>query len=145
MFLQLDGTLIVQVVNFVVFIIVLNIVFLKPVGAAIAKRRAYIDGLKHDVEAAELEINSAHSMAEERRAAARREAEVAIQKARNDAQNEAGALVADAQQRALAIVEQAQRDVQREAEAARANESSVVESIAQSLLERALGPDAVTR
>ena len=142
MFLQIDGTLIVQVVDFIVFIILLNIVFLKPVGAAIAKRRAYIDGLKRNVEAAELEIKTAHSRAEERRAAARREAEAEIAKARIGAQNEAGALIADYQQQASAIVEQAHQEVQREIAAARTGEPQVVESIAQSMLERAIGPGA---
>jgi len=142
-FLQIDGTLIVQVVNFVVFIILLNIVFLKPVGAAIAKRRAYIDGLKHDVEGAEFEIKTAQSRAEERRAAARREAETAIAKARVAAQNEAAALIEDYQQRASVIVEQAHQEVQREIAAARTGEPQVVESIAQSMLERAIGSGAV--
>lgn len=142
MFLQIDGTLIVQVVNFVLFIILLNIVFLKPVGAAIAKRRAYIDGLKHDVEAAELEIKTAHSRAEELRAAARRESDAQIAKGRTAAQNEASDLVGDYQKRALSIAEEAQREVEREIAEARKGEAQVVESIAQSLLDRALGPGA---
>lgn len=142
MFLQIDGTLLVQVVNFIVFIILLNIVFLKPVGAAIAKRRAYIDGLKHDVEAAELEIKTAHSRAEELRAAARRESEAEIAKGRVAAQNEASDLVGDYQKRALAIAEAAQQEVAREIAEARTSESQVVESIAQSMLDRAIGPGA---
>ncbi|HEX3468389.1 MAG TPA: hypothetical protein VHT05_09955 [Candidatus Elarobacter sp.] len=142
MFLQLDGTAIVQVVNFIVFIILLNIVFLKPVGAAIAKRRAYIDGIKHDVEAAELEIKTAHARAEELRAAARRESEAEIAKARVAAQNEASDLLGGFQQRALGIAEQAQKDVERETAEARKSETQVVESIAQTMLERALGPGA---
>jgi F-type H+-transporting ATPase subunit b len=141
-FLQLDGTAIVQVVNFIVFIILLNIVFLKPVGAAIAKRRAYIDGIKHDVEAAELEIKTAHARAEELRAAARRESEAEIAKARVAAQNEASDLLGGFQQRALGIAEQAQKDVERETAEARKSETQVVESIAQTMLERALGPGA---
>jgi F-type H+-transporting ATPase subunit b len=141
-FLQIDGTLIVQLVNFVVFIVLLDIVFLKPVGAAIAKRRAYIDGLKRDVEAAEMEIKTAHGTAEGRRAAARREAEAEITKARTAAQSEALALLSDYQSRASAIVEQAHEDVQREIAAVRASEPQVVESITQSMLDRAIGPGA---
>ncbi len=143
MFLQLDGTLIVQIVNFVLFIILLDIVFLKPVGAAIAKRRAYIDGIKHDVEAAELEIRTAHSTAEGKRAAARREAEAGIAKGRAAAQTEALDLIAGYQIRASAIIEESQQEVEREVTAVRANEAQAVESIAQSMLERAIGPGAV--
>jgi F-type H+-transporting ATPase subunit b len=142
-FLQIDGTLIVQVVNFVVFIVLLDIVFLKPVGAAIAKRRAYIDGLKRDVEAAETEIKTAHGTAEGRRAAARREAEAEIMKARAAAQNEALELLAGYQSRAGAIIAQAHEEVQREIAAVRASEAQVVESIAHSMLDRAIGPGVV--
>jgi len=38
-FLSVDGTLVVQLINFAIFFAVLNVVFLKPVAAAIRKRR----------------------------------------------------------------------------------------------------------
>ncbi len=142
MFLQIDATLIVQVVNFVLFIVLLNIVFLRPVGAAIAKRRAYIDGLARDIESAEADVRSARGTAEERRAAARREAEGVVAKARVAAQNEAAEIVASYQERASGIVEEAHREVGAEIAAARAGEDQVVDSIAQTMLERAIGPGA---
>jgi F-type H+-transporting ATPase subunit b len=142
LFLSIDATLLVQVVNFVIFIVLLNIVFLRPVGAVIAKRRAYIDGLARDIEAAEAEVRSARGAAEERRAAARREAEAAIAKARVAAQNEAAKIVASHQQRAAQIVEEAQRAVAAEIAAARAGEDQAVDSIANMMLERAIGPGA---
>jgi F-type H+-transporting ATPase subunit b len=142
LFLQIDATLLVQVVNFVLFIVLLNIVFLRPVGAAIAKRRAHIDGLARDIEAAEHEVRLARGAAEERRAAARREAEAAIAKARIAAQSEAAEIIASYQQRATGIVEEAQREVDQEIVAARAGEDQIVDSIAQTLLERAIGPVA---
>jgi len=142
LFLTIDGTLIVQVVNFVLFIVLLNIVFLKPVGAAIAKRRAYIDGLARDIEAASNEVKTARGRAEELRAAARRDAEAAIAKARGEAQNEAVDVVADYQRRASEIVEKAHQEADAEIAAARAGESRIVESLAQTMLERAIGPGA---
>jgi len=142
LFLSIDGTLIVQVVNFVLFIVLLNLVFLKPVGAAIAKRRAYIDGLARDIEAASNEVKTARGRAEELRALARREAEAAIAKARGEAQNEAGDVVADYQRRASEIVEQAHQAADAEIAAARTGEPQIVESLAQTMLERAIGPGA---
>ncbi len=142
MFLSIDGTLIVQVVNFVLFIVLLNIVFLKPVGAAIAKRRAYIDALASDIEAASNEVKTARGRAEELRAAARRDAEAAIAKARTEAQNEAGDVVAEYQRRASEIVEKAHQEADAEIAAARTSEPQIVESLAQTLLERAIGPGA---
>ena len=58
MFLSLDGTLIVQLVNFAIFFALLNLVFLRPVGRAIAKRRAYINSLASDYERYQEEARS---------------------------------------------------------------------------------------
>lgn len=142
MFLSIDGTLLVQVVNFVLFIILLNLVFLRPVGRAIAERRAYIDGLARDIESAEAEVRSARGTAEEHRAAARREADAAIAKARTAAQTEAGELAGGYQRRAQVIVEDAHRQVSGEVEAARADEAQVVDGLARTMLERAIGSGA---
>jgi F-type H+-transporting ATPase subunit b len=141
-FLQIDGTLLVQVVNLVVFIVLLNAVFLKPVGAAIAKRRAYLDALARDIETADTEVRAARRTAEERRAQARRDAEAAIAKARTAAQLEASEIGADYQRRAAAIVEQARRAVDAEVTAARVHEAEAVAAIANTMLERAIGPGA---
>jgi F-type H+-transporting ATPase subunit b len=141
-FLSIDGTLIVQIINFIAFIVLLNLVFLKPVGAAIAKRRAYIDGLARDIERGQGEVKALRGQAEERRATARREAEAALAKARAQAQNEAVEVLAEYQRRAQGLIEDAQRTVEGEVKAARAQETQVVDSIAQTLLERALGPGA---
>jgi F-type H+-transporting ATPase subunit b len=141
-FLSIDGTLIVQVINFIAFVVLLNLVFLKPVGAAIAKRRAYIDGLARDIERGQGEVKALRGQAEDRRAAARREAEAAIAKTRAQAQNEALEELAEYQQRAQGLIEDAQREVAAELEAARAKEPQVVDSLAQTLLDRALGPGA---
>jgi F-type H+-transporting ATPase subunit b len=141
-FLSIDGTLLVQVVNFVLFIVLLNVVFLRPVGRAIAQRRGYIDGLARDIESGEAEVRSARGTAEEHRAAARREADAAIAKARTTAQNEAGDVTLGYQQKAQTIVEDAHRQVGGEIEAARADEARIVDGLAQTMLERALGTGA---
>jgi F-type H+-transporting ATPase subunit b len=141
-FLSIDGTLLVQVVNFILFIVLLNAVFLRPVGRAIAERRAYIDGLARDIESGEAEVRSARGRAEEQRAAARRDAEAAIAKARVAAQTEAGDVTGEYQRRALGIVEDAQRQVGTEIDAARANEAQIVDGLARTMLERAIGPGA---
>ncbi|MEA2719800.1 MAG: synthase, partial [Candidatus Eremiobacteraeota bacterium] len=98
--LSLDGTLIVQLVNFIVFLAILNAIFFKPVGAAIARRRAFIDGLRHDIEQLHGEAKTLRGRAEERRAAARREADELIARARVDAGKESDVIVGRAQERA---------------------------------------------
>lgn len=145
MLLSIDGTLIVQLVNFIIFVVILNAIFLKPVGSAIAARRAYIDKVGHDIAQFEYDLKSLHVQAEEKRAAARRRAEATVAEARASAQAEAAAIVADHQAQADAIVAEAQATAALELAAARANEAAVVEALAREMLERAVGPQAVAR
>ena len=145
MLLSLDGTLVVQLVNFVVFLVILNAIFLRPVGAAIAKRRAYIDGVAADIERFERERRELASASGEARTAARRAADVTMGEARAKAQSVAADIVADHQAQANAIVAQAQATVALEIAQARSTEAAVVESLAQTMLERAVGPELAAR
>lgn len=137
--LNLDGTVLVQIVDFIVFLAIMNVIFFRPVGAAIARRRAYIDGLKHDIEELQREAKASRGSAEERRAAARREADAAIAKGRVEIARETDAILVAAQARAGEIVARAQLEVEKEIERAREEEPRIVEALAGEMLQRALG------
>ena len=137
--LSLDGTLIVQLVNFIVFLAILNVIFFKPVGAAIARRRAYVDGLKHDLEQLQSDAKALRGQSAERRAAARREADEAIARARVEAGKESDVIVSTAQTRASEIVAHAHAEVEHEVQAVRAEEPRIVDGLANDMLGRALG------
>jgi F-type H+-transporting ATPase subunit b len=145
MLLSLDGTLLVQLVNFIIFLIILNAIFLRPVGAAIAKRRAYIDGVSADIERFSQERMTLVAEAEAARATARREADATVAAARAAAQAEAADIVAEHQAQADAIIAAAEATLALEIAQARANEAGVVESLAQTMLERAVGPEMAAR
>ena len=140
MLLSLDGTLVVQLINFLVFLVILNAIFLKPVGAAIARRRAYIDSVARDIEQFEGDIRTLRTQAEERRSAARREGDAVLAQARAQAQTEAAGISADYAAQAAKLVQDAHATVAREIAAARENDAQIVESLADSLLTRAIGP-----
>jgi len=137
--LSLDGTLVVQLINFVVFLAILNVIFFKPVGAAIARRRAYIEGLKHDIEQLQTDAKALRGQADERRVAARRDADEAVARGRVEAGKESDVIAAGAQERAMGIVAAAHAKVADELQAARADESRIVAALADELLGRALG------
>jgi F0F1-type ATP synthase membrane subunit b/b' len=139
MFLSLDGTFWFQLINFAIFFAILNVVFLRPVGAAIKKRRAYIDGVQSDYERYAQQATSLRSDADGRRAVARRAAEETVAKARSAAENEAEAILATQVRQASAIVEQSRATVASERHAAKAREPELSEALAKTLLERALG------
>jgi F0F1-type ATP synthase membrane subunit b/b' len=138
-FLSLDGTSIVQLINFAIFFAILSAVFLRPVGAAIVKRRAYIDSVTRDAERYRLEAQSLHAEADAKRTAARRTAEELMVRSRGVADAEAAEIVARFTDRANAIAGEAREEVEAEVRAARGRESELAEVLARGLLDRAVG------
>lgn len=141
MFLSLDGTAIVQLINFAIFFALLNLVFLRPVGRAIVKRREYINGLVSDYDRYQQEARNLREEAEAVRAGARREAEHRVATARAQASNEAAEASAKYAQQARQIVEDAQQTAQAELDSARAGEGDAVRSLANVMLDRVI-PEA---
>ncbi len=142
MFLKLDGTFWIQLLNFAVFLALLNVVFLRPVGQAIRKRREYINGVVSGYAAYQAEAKTLREQAEGIRAQARREAEQHLAKARAEASNEAAAVAAKYATQAQAIVEEAQRSADDELGRARAGEDRLVKQLADLMVERSLGAGA---
>ena len=145
-FLAIDGTLFIQLINFAIFVAVLNVVFLRPVGAAIRKRREYINSLVSDHDRFQAEAKSLREQAESVRAAARRDAEHAIAILTGRPPSEMSLannpLNSRYAQQAQAIVEEATRTVQAELDAARSGEERVVRQLADLMLDRVI-PETV--
>jgi len=141
MFLSIDGTFWVQLINFAVFYAILYAVFLRPVQRAIAKRREYIESLTHDYDKAQAEAAALRAQAEQLRTDARREADHVGTAARNDGGNQAANIASDYAQRVQTIVEDAHRAVAAELEAVRSTEAVAARELAEAIVGRVL-PEA---
>jgi F-type H+-transporting ATPase subunit b len=139
MFLQPDGTFFFQLINFAIFFAILNVVFLRPVGEAIKKRRAYIEGVENDYKTYASQVRDSRTEADQKRATARREADEVIAKARAAGENEAADIVGGRTTEAQAIADLARATVATEVEAARQREGELAQALAKTLLERATG------
>ncbi len=138
MFLSLDGTFFVQLVNFAIFFALLNVLFLHPVGRAIRKRREYINGVTSDYERYQTEAKTLREQSERLRAQARREAQQAIAKARAEASNATAELAGRYAAMVQQVVEEANHEVAGELAGARANAKQVVLQLANLMVDRAL-------
>jgi F-type H+-transporting ATPase subunit b len=145
MLLSLDGTLVVQLVNFIIFLVILNAIFLKPVGRSIAARRAYIDKVGADIAQFEYDLKSLRSQADDKRSTARRRADAIVGEARAQAQAEAAQIINEHQVEASVIIAEAQATAGLELVQARMTSGPVIETLAREMLERAVGPEAVAR
>lgn len=130
-----------QLINFTIFFAILNVIFLRPVSAAIRRRRQYINSLVSDYDRYQAEASSLRAQAEGIRAAARRDAESHVGAQRALASNEAAELATGYSQRAQRVVEGAHETAEREFDEARAGESGAVQGLAVFMLERVI-PEA---
>lgn len=138
MFLKLDGTFFVQLVNFAIFFALLNVLFLRPVGKAIAKRREYINSVTADYDKYQGEANALRANDERLRAEARREAEQIVAKGRADASNATAELATKYGSQVQTAVEDAQRQAASELDGARAQSERTVGELADLMVDRAL-------
>jgi len=84
-------------------------------------------------------LRTLRAQAEERRSSARRDGDAVIAQARSQAQTEAATIAADYAAEAAKLVDDAHATVARELAQAREQEQHIVESLADTLLTRALG------
>ena len=136
MFLTLDGTFWIQLLNFVIFFGLLNLVFLRPVSAAIKKRRDYINSVTSDYDEYKVEAQKLKAAEDAVLSSARREAELTLSKARGQISNETARLSAQYAAAATHKIEEAHAMVAAELEAARSNEEKTVRELADLMLER---------
>ena len=137
-FLSVDGTVFVQLINFAIFFAILNLVFMRPVARAIAKRREYINSVTSDYDRYQAEGTALRTQAEAIRAAARREAEQLAAQARAEASNESAALSTRYAQQASQAVDEARDAVESELQSARSDERRTVAELANEIFARAL-------
>lgn len=135
-FLSLNGTIVIQLINFAIFFAILNVVFLRPVAAAIRRRREHINGVLADYERYQAEAKALRDESERVRASARRDAEQRVAAARAKTSNEAAELAAEYARKAQIIVEEASARVSSELDAARATQGPLVRGLAELMVER---------
>ncbi len=135
-FLALDGTFWMQLINFAIFFVILNALFLQPVGRAIAKRRAYINSLTTDYDEYNRQLRDLTAQAESKRAAARRDAELVLSRARAAISDETAKMAGEYGAQSQATVETAHQTVAREIEEARRGEAPIVRGLADLMLRR---------
>jgi F0F1-type ATP synthase membrane subunit b/b' len=140
MFLQLGGTFWVQIVNFVVFYLVLDLVFLRSVRRAISARRKFIDSIYGDYERARHEMAELKARGEMEQLASRRAIEEHFARMRAEAGEEAALISARASALAHDRTSKAQTMVAQEVEAASQRLEALADELGGVLFGRLLEP-----
>jgi F-type H+-transporting ATPase subunit b len=142
---DLDATLPLMAIQFLVLALVLNTTLYKPLGNAIDGRNNYVR--KNQLEAQE-RLSKTEKLAEQYEqelAGARRQAQKIIADAQAEAQKIAAEKIAAAQKEAQAEKEKAASEIEQQKQAAFASLDQQVDSLSRQILEKLLGADLVGR
>lgn len=136
---DLDATLPLMAVQFLILTVVLDAIFYKPVGKAIDGRDGYIRSNRAE---AEERLAKAEKLAEQYErdlADTRRQAQAVIAEAQAEAQKQAAETIAAAQAEAKAKQEETQKALDQERQAAMSSLEQQVDSLSQQILDKVLG------
>ena len=141
MLLSLDGTLIVQVINFGIFYLILNAFFVAPTRKSRMERYERIRAIEEETENLVKEARALRSQTTAFIAAAYREADARISRADAEAGRQAEEIIAAAHADAKAKAEEARKVVAGELTALQASRNRSVGELAAVMLGQALGED----
>jgi len=139
---DLDATLPLMAIQFLILMAVLNAIFYKPLGEAIDERDAYVRETKGNAQERLVKAEKLAAEYEQSLADTRREARSVIESAQADAQKIAGEKQAAAQQEAASKREAVQKELDEQKQVAMSQLESQVDSLSDQILGKLLGSAA---
>ncbi len=136
---DLNATLPLMAVQFLILMAVLNAIFYKPLGNAIDERENYIRTNQADARERLAKAQHLAKQYEQELGETRRQAQAVIATAQADAQKIAAERIADAQREAQAQREQAQRELDQQKQEALQSLEQQVNGLSRQILDKLLG------
>ena len=140
---DLDATLPLMAVQFLILVAVLNVIFYKPLSKSIDDREDYIRSTQV---AAKERLAKAQQLAQEyeqKLGETRKQSQSVIAAAQADAQKIGSAKVAEAQKEAQVAREKAGQEIEQQKQEAMRSLEQQVDSLSRQILEKLLGPSLV--
>lgn len=135
---DINATLPLMAIQFLILAAVLNAVFYKPLGAAIDERDKYVSSSLVDAKQRLAEAEKVASQYEQELASSRKQAQEIVAEAQAEAQKLASQQVAEAQAEAQQRREEVQKELESEKESAFQVLESQVESLSRQMLDKLL-------
>jgi F0F1-type ATP synthase membrane subunit b/b' len=143
MLLSIDGTFLIQILNFAAFWILLNFLFIAPTRRAIEERQRLLAAQHREADELRAQSAAIRSQAAAILDEARRRTDELMREAAARASAETSAIEKSAAEEAGAIVALAHASVASERAQASAKQAAFVSELARSMSQRALGLEGV--
>ena len=109
--ISINGTLLAQVVSFLIFMLIINRIMVRPLQDQMAEREDHIEKIKLDIEGAEKEMEQFSVQIEERKSQVIAEALEITKELESSGNETANQLIASAREEITTLKEAADRDV----------------------------------
>lgn len=143
MLLSIDGTFVVQILNFILFWVLLNYLFIAPTRRAIEERQKFVANLYREGDELAAQSAAARAQADAILAEARRRTDEAMRAASGQASDEAHLIERKASEEAAASIALAHATVAAERTQALEKQEAFVTDLARTMVERATGFEQV--
>jgi F-type H+-transporting ATPase subunit b len=140
---DIDATLPLMAIQFLVLALILNATLYKPLGKAIDGRNEYVRNNQLDSQERLSKAEKLAEQYEQELSGARRQAQTIIADAQAEAQKIAAQKIAAAQQEAQAQREKAAGEIEQQKQQALASLEAQVDSLSRQILEKLLGADLI--
>jgi F-type H+-transporting ATPase subunit b len=143
MLLSIDGTFLIQILNFILFWVLLNYLFIAPTRRAIEQRLKYVADLYREGDALASNAATLRAEADAILNEARRRTDEAMRSAASQAADDAHRIERQASEEAAASIALAHATVAAERKQALEKQQAFVKDLARSMVERATGFERV--
>ena len=140
---DLDATLPLMAIQFLILVLILNVTFYKPLGKAIDERNEHVRRNQLDAQERLAKAEQLAKQYEQELAAARKQSQSIVANAQAEAQKIAAEKIADAQREAQAQREQAAQEIEQQKQEAMASLQQQVDALSRQILEKLLGAELV--
>ena len=135
----IDWTLIVQAVNFLIFMVLINKFLFQPLLRLMEEREKELDGIYSEAEALKVKAEQLLKEVEETLAKAKEEAKKIIDAAVREAREEKERIISQAQEEASVKVEKAKEEIWQAFESEKAKLEAEAEKLAEEIIRKILG------
>jgi F-type H+-transporting ATPase subunit b len=135
-----DATLPLMALQFLLLAVLLNAIFYKPMTKVLDDRANYVRTNNLEARDRLAKAESLTKEYEQQLASARRQSQVTIETAQNEAKKITAQKIAQAQQEAQVQREQAAKEIEQQKQAAMATLDAQVDALSNQILEKLLGP-----
>ncbi|MBW1894043.1 MAG: ATP synthase F0 subunit B [Deltaproteobacteria bacterium] len=136
--ISINETLIVQMVSFLIFMFVMNMVMFRPLNSVMKKRNEYMESLKQDVTDFDQEVIRLLDQMEKHEASARQEAMAIKKELEESGSSEAAGISTDIRNEISRLRADTEKEVESQIEKARENLRKETEHLAVSIMENVL-------